>query len=82
MQQQDKFNREEAAILAIALAVAGTLSILNQMLPLWTSGVSLAAILHAAPLLLVAVALILAIAEERTWSSANAAEQKAGKYGR
>lgn len=80
--QQDKFNREEAAILAIALAVAGTLSILNQMLPLWAGGISLASILHASPFLLVAVAIRLAIAEESAETVAKSARQKGGKYGR
>lgn len=85
MRQKNKFNRGEAAVLAIALAIAGTLTLLNQMLPLWGSGFSWSALLHASPYLLVAVGLSLLVAEEQAQtvvSSSHANRQKEGNYGR
>ena len=76
-------NRGESTVLAIALAVAGTLSLLNETLSVWGRGVSWPAVLHASPDLLVAVALSLIMAEERAVvSSSSSNREKEGKYGR
>ena len=75
-------NRGEAAVLTIALAVAGTLSLLNELLAVWGHGLSWAAPLHAAPYWLVAVAISLIMAEEQAVVSSSSSRQKEGKYGR
>ena len=85
MKKQNKFNRGEAAALAIALAIAGTLALLNQLLPLWGSELSWAGLLHASPYLLVAVGISLIVAEDQAQSvviSSNAGRRKEGRYGR
>jgi hypothetical protein len=85
MKKQHKFNRGEAAALAIALAIAGTLALLNLILPMWGSEVSWAGLLHASPYLLVAVGLSLLVAEERAEtvvSSPSVIRRKEGRYGR
>ena len=85
MKQQNKCNRGEAAALAIALAIAGTLALLNQILPMWGSELSWSGLLHASPYLLVAVGISLMFAEEQTQtvvSSSSTGRQKEGKYGR
>lgn len=80
-------KRGEAAILAIALAVAGALSLLNEMLPLWGSQLSWPAVLHASPYLLVAVGISLVMAEEQAQpvissSSSSSRRKEEGRYGR
>jgi gamma-glutamyltranspeptidase len=75
-------NRGEAAVLTIALAVAGTLSLLNELLAVWGHGLSWAALLHSAPYLVVAVAISLIMAEEQAVVSSSTSRQKEGKYGR
>jgi hypothetical protein len=84
MKKQNKFNRSESAVLAIARAIAGTLTLLNEMLPLSKSGLSWPALLHASPYLLVAVGISLIVAEDRAQtvvSSTSVGRQKEGKYG-
>ena len=76
-------NRGEATVLTIALAVTGTLSLLNEILSVGGRGLSWVAMLHSAPYLLVAVALSLIMAEEQAVvSSSSSNRQKEGKYGR
>ncbi|HEX4489034.1 MAG TPA: hypothetical protein VH088_22355 [Terriglobales bacterium] len=85
MKQHNKFNRGEAAALAIALAIAGTLALLNQILPLWGGEISWAGLLHASPYLLVTVGLSLLVAEEQAEtvvSSPSVIRQKEGRYER
>lgn len=82
MRQKNQFNRGEAAVLAIALAIAGTLTLLNEMLPLWGSGLSWSGLLHASPYLLVAVGISLIMADEQAVVSSSSSGQKEGKYGR
>ena len=84
MKTQNKLNRGEAAVLAIALAIAGTLTLLNEMLPFWGSGLSWPGLLHASPYLLVAVGISLLVAEEQAQtvvSSTSVVRQIEGKYG-
>lgn len=82
MKKQNKFQRGEAAVLAIALAIAGTLALLNQLLPLWGRELSWAGMLHASPYLLVAVGLSLMVADEQTQTVVSSTRrQKEGKYG-
>jgi hypothetical protein len=83
MKQQNKFNRGEAAALAIALAITGTLALLNQILPMWGSEVSWAGLLHASQYLLVAVGISLLVAEDQAQTVVSSpSRQKEGKYGR
>jgi hypothetical protein len=83
MNKQNKFNQGEAVALAIALAIAGTLALLNQILPMWGGEVSWAGLLHSSPYLLVAVGLSLLVAEEQVETVvSSSSRQKEGKYGR
>ena len=86
MQKQNKFNRGESAVLAIALAIAGTLTLLSETLPLWGGEISWPTLLHASPYLLVAVGISLIVAEGQAQtvvsSTDGAVGQKEGKYGR
>jgi hypothetical protein len=75
-------NRGEAAVLTIALAIAGTLSLLDELLAVWGRGLSWAVVLHSAPYLLVAVAISLIMAEEHAVVSSSSGRQKEGNYGR
>jgi hypothetical protein len=82
---QNQFNRGESTVLAIALAIAGTLALLNEILP-WWGGLSWPGLLHVSPYLLVAVGISLSVAEDQAQtvvsSTSGAAGQKEGKYGR
>jgi hypothetical protein len=83
MKQHNKCKRGEAAALAIALALAGTLALLNQILPMWGSEVSWTGLLHASPYLLVAVGLTLLMADERVEAVVSSpSRRKEGKYER
>ena len=75
-------NREEAAVLTIALALAGSLSLLNELLAVWGRGLSWAAVLHSSPYWLVAVAISLIMAEEQAVVSSSSSRRKEGKYER
>ena len=75
-------NRGEATVLTIALALAGTLSLLNEIASVWGRGLSCAAVLHSSPYLLLAVAISLLMAEEQAAVSSSSSRQKEGKYER
>ena len=58
-------NRERRRCLANCLALAGALSLLNEIASVWGRGLSWAAVLHSSPYLLLAVAISLLMAEEQ-----------------
>jgi hypothetical protein len=83
MKQNSRSNRGEAAVLAIALAIAGTLALLNQIVPIWGSEICWAGWLHASPYLLVSVGIGLLVAEDQAEIVVSSpSRQKEDKYGR
>ena len=75
-------NRGEATVLTIALAVAGTLSLLNELAGGLGPRTFLGGSAALVALLLVAVAISLIMAEEQAVVSSSSSRQKEGKYER